>query len=62
MSPRLEQMPVPPADLFDVILVDEAHHSPALTWTMTLDMFPDARLGIRAVLFRARPRNCAGPG
>src|SRR5262249_22816352 len=43
VSPHLEQVPVPPADLFDLILVDEAHHSPALTWTMTLDMFPEAK-------------------
>lgn len=51
VSPHMEQIPVPPADLFDLILVDEAHHSPAVSWTATLDMFKDAR----RVLFTATP-------
>jgi superfamily II DNA or RNA helicase len=42
ISPHMEQIPVPPADLFDLILVDEAHHSPAISWTATLDMLPRA--------------------
>ncbi|WP_164940367.1 DEAD/DEAH box helicase [Bradyrhizobium zhanjiangense] len=51
VSPHLEQVPEPPDDLFDLILVDEAHHSPAVTWTATLNMFPKAR----RVLFTATP-------
>jgi superfamily II DNA or RNA helicase len=51
VSPHIEQIPIPPPDLFDLILVDEAHHSPAASWTATLDMFKDAR----RVLFTATP-------
>lgn len=51
VSPHIEQIPIPPADLFDLILVDEAHHSPAISWTATLDMFKKAR----RVLFTATP-------
>ena len=51
VSPHIEQIPVPPADLFDLILVDEAHHSPAISWTATLDMFKEAH----RVLFTATP-------
>ena len=41
----------PPADLFDIVLVDEAHHSPARTWRELLDAFP----GRRRILFTATP-------
>lgn len=41
----------PPADLFDLVLVDEAHHSPARTWQSLLDAFP----GSRRALFTATP-------
>lgn len=51
VSPHIEQIPAPPPDLFDLILVDEAHHSPAISWTATLDMFKAAR----RVLFTATP-------
>lgn len=51
VSPHIEEIPVPPEDLFDLILVDEAHHSPAVSWTTTLDMFKEAR----RVLFTATP-------
>ncbi|HNX49205.1 MAG TPA: DEAD/DEAH box helicase family protein [Thermoanaerobaculaceae bacterium] len=33
--------PAPP--LFDLVIVDEAHHSPARTWKAILGAFPDAR-------------------
>lgn len=29
----------PPADLFDLVVIDEAHHAPAPTWTQILDHF-----------------------
>ncbi|WIW88083.1 DEAD/DEAH box helicase family protein [Sphingobium sp. V4] len=51
VSSHLDGIPKPPSDLFDLILVDEAHHSPAITWQMLLADFPDAR----RVLFTATP-------
>jgi superfamily II DNA or RNA helicase len=30
---------LPPTDLFDLIVIDEAHHAPAPTWTSILDHF-----------------------
>ncbi|GJE41131.1 DEAD/DEAH box helicase [Methylobacterium soli] len=51
VSPNLNEVAAPPADLFDVVLVDEAHHSPAITWAMTLGFFPEAK----KVLFTATP-------
>lgn len=54
-------MPKPPEDLFDVILVDEAHHSPAVTWTATLNMFPNARMALfTATPFRRDDREILG--
>ncbi|WP_170950318.1 DEAD/DEAH box helicase family protein [Mesorhizobium sp. WSM3864] len=35
--------PDPPADLFDLIVFDEAHHAPADTWAAFLAHFPAAR-------------------
>jgi superfamily II DNA or RNA helicase len=34
---------LPPRELFDVVVVDEAHHAPATTWRAVLDHFIDAR-------------------
>jgi len=51
VSPGYEAVPQPPSDLFDLILVDEAHHSPARTWNVLLEAFPQAR----RVLFTATP-------
>ncbi len=50
-SPALEDIPHPPDDLFDLLLVDEAHHSPARTWKALMQAFPSAR----QVLFTATP-------
>jgi superfamily II DNA or RNA helicase len=46
----------PPRDLFDLIVVDEAHHAPAETWRAVLDHFTDAR----ALLMTATPRRRDG--
>jgi superfamily II DNA or RNA helicase len=46
----------PPADLFDLVIVDEAHHAPARTWQAVLDQFPQAR----ALLLTATPRRRDG--
>ncbi len=51
VSPGIAGIVKPPDELFDMILVDEAHHSPARTWAKLLDTFPNAR----KVLFTATP-------
>ena len=51
VSPRDGAIPAPPADLFDLVLVDEAHHAPAKTWSRLLDLLQDAR----QALFTATP-------
>jgi len=43
-----------PADQFDLVIVDEAHHAGAKTWRTTLDHFtPKLRLGLSATPERA---------
>lgn len=42
----------PPVGLFDVVIVDEAHHTPARTWLAILEHFIEAR----AVFLTATPR------
>jgi len=51
VSPRDGAIPEAPADLFDLVLVDEAHHAPARTWSRLLDLFH----GSKQVLFTATP-------
>src|SRR5947208_2582728 len=51
VSPRDGIIPSPPADLFDLVLVDEAHHAPARTWSRLLDLLQEAK----QVLFTATP-------
>ena len=46
-----KDVPLPPEGLFDLILVDEAHHAPAKTWSRILE----AHNGIKQVLFTATP-------
>ncbi len=50
-SPAIEEIPHPPDNLFDLLLVDEAHHSPAKTWRALMQAFPTAR----QILFTATP-------
>ncbi|MBN72963.1 MAG: hypothetical protein CME32_27220 [Gimesia sp.] len=50
-SPSIEGIATPPADLFSLAMVDEAHHSPAVSYATLLDSFPDAR----KALFTATP-------
>lgn len=50
-SPAIEDIPHPPDNLFDLLLVDEAHHSPAKTWRALMQAFPTAR----QILFTATP-------
>jgi len=51
LSPGTQGIPDPPPGLFDLVLVDEAHHSPANTWTALLDHYSKAK----QVLFTATP-------
>ncbi|GAI79898.1 unnamed protein product, partial [marine sediment metagenome] len=51
VSPSIKGIVKPPDVLFDTILVDEAHHSPARTWAKLLDSFPNAK----KILFTATP-------
>jgi superfamily II DNA or RNA helicase len=51
VSPGIEAIASPPPDFFDLVLVDEAHHSPARVWNELLNAFPDAK----RVLFTATP-------
>lgn len=50
-SPGYESIPEPPADLFDLVLIDEAHHSPAHTWASLLNALKNSR----RALFSATP-------
>lgn len=50
-SPAYKAIPAPPEDLFDLVLIDEAHHSPARTWNAVIEAFPKAR----CILFTATP-------
>jgi superfamily II DNA or RNA helicase len=51
ISPAREVVPSPPDDLFDLLLIDEAHHRPAPTWNAILESF----LRTRSILFTATP-------
>jgi superfamily II DNA or RNA helicase len=51
VSPSIEDIVQPQADLFDLILIDEAHHSAAKTYISIIEAFPNAK----KVLFTATP-------
>jgi superfamily II DNA or RNA helicase len=51
VSSFLEPVPSPPPDLFDLMLIDEAHHAPAEMWSRLMDSFP----GAAKALFTATP-------
>lgn len=58
-SPSLA--PNPPADLFDLIIFDEAHHAPADTWNAYLEQFSSARfVFLTATPFRRDRRPIPG--
>lgn len=56
ISPSHYGVRPPPIDLFDLIVIDEAHHAPALTWRSILEYFQN----FRAVLLTATPRRRDG--
>lgn len=43
ISPAYYPTNPPPQDLFDLLIVDEAHHAPAPTWQAILDHFTDRK-------------------
>lgn len=51
VSPLIEGIVAPDKDFFDLILIDEAHHSAAKTWESVLNSFEYAR----KILFSATP-------
>ena len=51
ISPALDGVAQPDPDQFDLVVVDEAHHSAARTWQELLDCFPKSR----RILFTATP-------
>ncbi len=51
VSPGTKGVVWPPTTMFDLVLMDEAHHSPAPTWKAIIAAFQDAR----KVLFTATP-------
>lgn len=60
-SPEMEGTPPPPDGLFDLILVDEGHHSPARTWAAFIRSTPNARhVLLSATPFRRDRRQLPG--
>lgn len=51
ISPGYMDIPQPALDLFDLVLVDESHHSPATTWASLLQHYAAAK----QLLFTATP-------
>lgn len=51
ISPVIQGIAPAPEGFFDLLLIDEAHHSPAKTWAAVLAAFPNAQ----KVLFTATP-------
>lgn len=61
LSPEYDNVPTPDANLFDLVLVDEAHHSPARTWKGVLDHFKSAKCALfTATPFRQDQREIRG--
>ena len=61
LSPEYEGIPSPPSELFDLILVDEAHHVPARTWHAVLEAFdPAQRIFFTATPFRKDEKEIRG--
>lgn len=60
-SPEMEGTPPPPDGLFDLVLVDEGHHSAARTWAAFIRATPNARhFLLSATPFRRDRRQLPG--
>lgn len=60
ISPTHYEANPPPADLFDLVVVDEAHHSPASTWRAILEHFEAAHLLLTATPHRRDRKRIPG--
>ncbi|MDA8021031.1 MAG: DEAD/DEAH box helicase family protein [Thermoanaerobaculia bacterium] len=61
VSPAIRDIAQPPEDLFDVVVVDEAHHTPAKTWNAALEAFPKAKkILLTATPYRRDRKEIAG--
>ena len=60
ISPAYFEASPPPSDLFDLIIVDEAHHAPASTWLSILDYFRGRALLLTATPHRRDKRRIPG--
>lgn len=61
ISPAYKDVAKPPEYFFDLILLDEAHHSPAKTWNEILKAFPAAKkLLVTATPFRRDKQEIKG--
>ena len=50
-----------PEDFFDLIIIDEAHHSPTTSWKQVLEHFPDAKvINMTATPFRSDKQEIDG--
>ncbi len=60
-SPHIAEVQQPPVDLFDLVIMDEGHHSPAATWAALIAAFPSAKhLLFSATAFRRDRRQLPG--
>jgi superfamily II DNA or RNA helicase len=60
-SPEMDGTPSPPNGLFDLVLMDEGHHSPARTWAAFIRAIPNARhVLLSATPFRRDRRQLPG--
>jgi superfamily II DNA or RNA helicase len=61
ISPGIRGICGPPADFFDLVLIDEAHHAPAPTWTALLERLKSSRQAyFTATPFRRDRRELRG--
>lgn len=60
-SPAIHGVTAPPNDLFDLVIVDEAHHEPATSWNALLEQFSGInRVYLTATPFRRDKRHVDG--
>jgi superfamily II DNA or RNA helicase len=61
-SPEYQEIAKPPSDLFDLVFIDEAHHTPAPTWSALLAAFGRSkRVLLTATPFRRDKRRMQAP-
>jgi len=61
-SPEYPEVVAPPTDLFDLVFLDEAHHTPAPTWAALLSAFTRAKcILLTATPFRRDKRRLQAP-